>query len=120
MPNGTYGGVRGEETKVGQKTFVSRPTRFHVGKKKFFGSFISFLRSFISRPRGEFFIFHVDVSNFLRRNWLKRKIYEIAVEWGKCADIKADTLDTMNSSTSLFFICRSFVAPARAIMMRQP
>ncbi|MBD5234405.1 MAG: GrpB family protein [Bacteroidales bacterium] len=29
MPNGTYGGVRGEETKVGQKTFVSRPTRFH-------------------------------------------------------------------------------------------
>ena len=28
MPNGTYGGVRGEETKVGQKTFVSRPTRF--------------------------------------------------------------------------------------------
>ena len=30
MPNGTYGGVRGEETKVGQKTFVSRPTRFSV------------------------------------------------------------------------------------------
>ena len=28
MPNGTYGGVRGTETKVGQKTFVSRPTRF--------------------------------------------------------------------------------------------
>ena len=28
MPNGTYGGVRGRETKVGQKTFVSRPTRF--------------------------------------------------------------------------------------------
>ena len=28
MPNGMYGGVRGEETKVGQKTFVSRPTRF--------------------------------------------------------------------------------------------
>ena len=27
MPNGMYGGVRGEETKVGQKTFVSRPTR---------------------------------------------------------------------------------------------
>ena len=27
MPNGTYGGVRGTETKVGQKTFVSRPTR---------------------------------------------------------------------------------------------
>ncbi len=27
MPNGTYGGVRGKETKVGQKTFVSRPTR---------------------------------------------------------------------------------------------
>ena len=27
MPNGTYGGVRGRETKVGQKTFVSRPTR---------------------------------------------------------------------------------------------
>ena len=27
MPNGTYGGVRGKETKVGQKTFVSRPAR---------------------------------------------------------------------------------------------
>ena len=27
MPNGTYGGVRGKETEVGQKTFVSRPTR---------------------------------------------------------------------------------------------
>ena len=27
MPNGRYGGVRGKETKVGQKTFVSRPTR---------------------------------------------------------------------------------------------
>ena len=32
MPNGTYGGVRGKETKVGQKTFVSRPTRFIMGK----------------------------------------------------------------------------------------
>ncbi len=30
MPNGTYGGVRGKKTKVGQKTFVSRPTRFLV------------------------------------------------------------------------------------------
>lgn len=27
MPNGMYGGVRGKETKVGQKTLVSRPTR---------------------------------------------------------------------------------------------
>ena len=27
MPNGMYGGVKGRETKVGQKTFVSRPTR---------------------------------------------------------------------------------------------
>ena len=27
MPNGMYGGVKGQETKVGQKTFVSRPTR---------------------------------------------------------------------------------------------
>ncbi len=27
MPNGTYGGVRGKETKIGQKIFVSRPTR---------------------------------------------------------------------------------------------
>ena len=27
MPNGTYGGVRGKETKAGQKAFVSRPTR---------------------------------------------------------------------------------------------
>ena len=26
MPNGMYGGVRGEETKVGQKTFVRFPT----------------------------------------------------------------------------------------------
>ena len=30
MPNGTYGGVRGTETKVGQKTFVSRPTRLNT------------------------------------------------------------------------------------------
>lgn len=30
MPNGMYGGVRGKETKVGQKTFVSRPTRSYV------------------------------------------------------------------------------------------
>ena len=29
MPNGTYGGVRGKETKIGQKTFVSRPTRLN-------------------------------------------------------------------------------------------
>ncbi len=29
MPNGTYGGVR-EETKVGQKTFVSQPTRLFI------------------------------------------------------------------------------------------
>ncbi len=27
MPNGMYGGVRGKETKVGLKTFVSRPAR---------------------------------------------------------------------------------------------
>ena len=33
MPNGTYGGVRGRETKVGQKTFVSRPTRFHHARQ---------------------------------------------------------------------------------------
>ena len=31
MPNGTYGGVRGTETKVGQRTFVSRPTRLVGG-----------------------------------------------------------------------------------------
>ena len=31
MPNGTYGGVRGKETKAGQKAFVSRPTRFYTG-----------------------------------------------------------------------------------------
>ena len=30
MPNGTYGGVRGTETKVGQRTFVSRPTRLSM------------------------------------------------------------------------------------------
>ena len=34
MPNGTYGGVRGKETKVDQKTFVSRPTRFGVGEEQ--------------------------------------------------------------------------------------
>ena len=34
MPNGMYGGVRGEETKVGQKTFVSRPTRSYSILKK--------------------------------------------------------------------------------------
>ena len=34
MPNGTYGGVRGTETKVGQKTFVSRPTLFSEDGKK--------------------------------------------------------------------------------------
>ena len=28
MPNGMYGGVRGKETKIGRKTFVSLPTRF--------------------------------------------------------------------------------------------
>ena len=33
MPNGTYGGVRGKETKVGQKTFVSRPTRLPARHK---------------------------------------------------------------------------------------
>ena len=30
MPNGTYGGVRGKETKIGRKTFVSLPTRFSL------------------------------------------------------------------------------------------
>ena len=35
MPNGTYGGVRGTETKVGQKTFVSRPTRFITNNQRF-------------------------------------------------------------------------------------
>ena len=31
MPNGTYGGVGGRKTKVGQKTYyVFRPTRLHV------------------------------------------------------------------------------------------
>ena len=34
MPNGTYGGVRGTETKVGQKTFVSRPTRLIFFEKQ--------------------------------------------------------------------------------------
>ena len=34
MPNGTYGGVRGTETKVGQKTFVSRPTRLFLYMEK--------------------------------------------------------------------------------------
>ena len=34
MPNGTYGGVRGKETKVGQKTFVSRPTRLLALQKR--------------------------------------------------------------------------------------
>ena len=35
MPNGTYGGVRGTETKVGQKTFVSRPTRLSLPRRDF-------------------------------------------------------------------------------------
>ena len=30
MPNGTYGGVRGKETKIGRKTFVSLPTRLYL------------------------------------------------------------------------------------------
>ncbi len=34
MPNGTYGGVRGKETKVGQKTFVSQPTRLPAMNSK--------------------------------------------------------------------------------------
>ena len=38
MPNGTYGGVRGKETKVGQKTFVSRPTRLFLCRVAFAGS----------------------------------------------------------------------------------
>ena len=33
MPNGMYGGVRGKETKIGRKTFVSLPTRFPFSKK---------------------------------------------------------------------------------------
>lgn len=36
MPNGTYGGVRGKETKVGQKIFVSRPTRLFAFAPLFF------------------------------------------------------------------------------------
>ena len=36
MPNGTYGGVRGKETRVGQKTFVSRPTRLWGGEEGVF------------------------------------------------------------------------------------
>ena len=36
MPNGTYGGVRGTETKVGQRTFVSRPTRLTIRNKPTF------------------------------------------------------------------------------------
>ena len=38
MPNGTYGGVRGKETKVGQKTFVSRPTRLWISAVSLFGA----------------------------------------------------------------------------------
>ena len=53
MPNGTYGGVRGKETKVGQKTFVSRPTRLYQGL--FYtttGGFIDFLPKFaITNPK---------------------------------------------------------------------
>jgi len=46
MPNGTYGGVRGEETKVGQKkkTFVSRPTRLlNVSNLSFCQNLIFFI-----------------------------------------------------------------------------
>lgn len=35
MPNGMYGGVRGKETKVGQKTCVSRPTRLFISECSF-------------------------------------------------------------------------------------
>ena len=55
MPNGTYGGVRGEETKVGQKTFVSRPTRFSTEEREN-SSEVSFHSSEVS--------FHPSVENF--------------------------------------------------------
>ena len=85
---------RGQEKILRKFHFI--PPKFHFILPKF---------HFASTWR--VFIFHVDVSDFLRRNWLKRKICEIAVEWVKCADLKADALDTMSSSTSLY---SSFVA----------
>ena len=42
MPNGMYGGVRGTETKVGQKTFVSRPTRLLKIKQLQFLPFVTY------------------------------------------------------------------------------
>ena len=44
MPNGTYGGVRGKETKVGQKTFVSRPTRFFTPTRLYLSALIGLVR----------------------------------------------------------------------------
>ena len=51
MPNGTYGGVRGKETKVGQKTFVSRPTRFKNKIYIVYIKYIIYLCSAITKQR---------------------------------------------------------------------
>ena len=55
MPNGTYGGVRGKETKIGRKTFVSLPTRFQ--------NFIPFENEWIAM---NFNVFFLQFSFFLR------------------------------------------------------
>ena len=62
MPNGTYGGVRGKETKVGQKTFVSRPTRFSTWARKN-SSEVSFHSSEVSFHSSEV-LFRVHVEGF--------------------------------------------------------
>ena len=50
MPNGTYGGVRGKETKAGQKTFVSRPTRFVVEQYYYFANTVMNVMSDMAVP----------------------------------------------------------------------
>ena len=64
MPNGMYGGVRGKETKVGQKTFVSRPTRL------FFARDTSFVLHFVF-----FLVFLFPFSLFLAEGFIRYGIY---------------------------------------------
>ena len=64
MPNGTYGGVRGKETKVGQKTFVSRPTRCGV-----FGvSFVFCGKKVVERPFFDDYLLNLHRENMHLRS----------------------------------------------------
>ncbi len=78
MPNGTYGGVRGTETKVGQKTFVSRPTRLCRGALTFWKQkrrrmcgilcLCFAVPNYFSSFAKEFFIAYIVTSNRELRN----------------------------------------------------